>query len=122
MRMNEIVGRKKPPKVLYHVVGPDYRDGEPLISLYRQHKDDAYDIFNTRWPDNGGIGHYHAHYIFFYDNLKDAKSHALQFGGKILAVDPEWIEDLRFETLERPGYWITPYDVPPEALTIFGSG
>jgi hypothetical protein len=67
---------RKIPKVLYHVVGSAYHDGDGLKSLYSQHKDDAYDIFDSRWPDNNGLGHYHAHYIFFYDNLEDAKEHA----------------------------------------------
>ena len=104
------------PKVLYHVVGSNYHDGDGLKSLYKQHKDDAYDIFDSRWPDNNGLGHYHAHYIFFYDNLEDAQEHAMEFGGKILAVDPRYIDDLKFDMLEKPGYWVTSNDVPPIAL------
>lgn len=106
---------KELPDALYHVVGPEWEPGQPLQSLYRQHKDAAYDIYSERWPDAGDLSQYHPHYTMFYDKLEDARQHPGE--GRILKIDPAKV-DLRFDQLEPPGYWITSEDVPPDAITV----
>lgn len=114
------VGGMDRPSELYHVVGPDYVQGEPLRTLYSRLGNDAYDVFAKRWPEAGDLGQYHAHRTFFYDKASDAAEHADVFGGKVLRVDPTKIEDLYLDTLEkshnRPGFWATKSDVPADAL------
>ncbi len=109
------------PKELFHVVGSDYKSGEPLRSLYNQHGTAAYDKFAERWPEAGDLGQYHAHNVFFYDTMKEAQDHAETFGGKVLKIDPSKIDALKRDKLEVPygkksGYWVTDRDVPPEAI------
>jgi hypothetical protein len=112
----ETAGRKIPPR-LYHVVGDNWRPGQPLQSLYRQHGNDSYERFGQRWPDAADFAEYHAHLIFFYDNSRDAEEHAASLGGRVVQVDPDQI-DLRWDDLEAPGYWVTPYDVPGTAVRL----
>jgi hypothetical protein len=78
---------------LYHVC-EDW-DGGDLKSLYRQHGDDAYDMFAEKWPEAGGLGDYHIMYVHLYSSLKAAQDHSEAFGGEILVIkynsdDPEF--------------------------------
>lgn len=113
----ESEGREIPEK-LYHVVGEDWRPGEPLLSLYRQHGNDAYELFCQRWPDATIFSDYHAHLIFFYDNPREAEAHAAALGGRVVEVDSS-VLDLRWDDLEAPGYWVSPYDVPGTAIKLW---
>ena len=103
---------------LYHVVGDAYRDG-PLLSLYDQHGDDAYEIFEARWLEASGAAHYHVHCIFFYETLTEARAHAEDFGSRILQIDPSQVEDLQQDSLEiNDGNYYTRHPVPASAITI----
>lgn len=118
MQIVESAGQMSVPAVLYHVVPDTYHQGDDLISLHRQMGDDAYDEFERRWPESGGLGHYHAHYVMFYDSLEAARDHQKHFGGTILAVDSNELDGVRFDTLEQPGYWVTERPVPSDAITV----
>lgn len=116
-------GAMKAPSELYHVVGSDYTEGQPLKTLYSRLGDKAYDVFAEKWPESGDLGQYHAHRNFFYDNAEDAAQHADVFGGRVLRVDPSKVNDLYLDTLEKsyqkPGFWATKSDVPADALSPF---
>jgi hypothetical protein len=116
MKLVENVTDRPVPSVLYHVAGRGYKVGQPLTSLYSRHGTAAYDKFNRRWPESGGLGEYHAHYVMFYDNLADARAHARS--GKVLAIDPTKLDDLRFDQLEQPGFFVSASDVPADAITV----
>lgn len=111
------------PKELYHVVGPDYRQGDALRSLYARKGEAAYDEFARRWPEAGNLGMDHAHKVMFYDKLDDALSHADAFGGNVLKVDPAKVGGLYLDDLEKSygqsGFWATKDEVPPGALSPF---
>lgn len=107
------------PEELFHVVGKKYKEGQPLLSLYKQHGNKAYDMFNKRWPDAGAdMGVYHANQTMFYDNLKDAQEHAQTYGGKVLKVDPKKVNELFFDEAEKPGFWSTRESVDPDAFVV----
>ncbi len=110
-----MVGSMNVPRRLFHVVGDAWQPGTPLQSLYRQMGPDAYDEFARRWPDAHALVQDHPHKIFFYDSPTAAREHARAFGGKVVKVDPSYVE-LVFDQLEQPGFWATQYDVPAEAL------
>lgn len=74
---------------IYHVA-PENHSGN-LESLYKQHGDDAYEMYATRWPEAGELAQYHAHYVHCYSTLDEAREHTN--GGKIYAVDVEAMED-----------------------------
>jgi hypothetical protein len=122
--IGQLAKDKQAPEKLYHVVSPQHEPGAPLRSLYSQYGDAAYDLFAEKWPEAGNLNQEHAHRVFFYDNLAEAQSHAKQFGGRIIGVDPSKVEGLHFDTLERPygksGYWTTTRDVPAGAQTEAG--
>jgi hypothetical protein len=111
-------GMRETPQELYHVVGEDYKSGDPLRSLYSRKGNAAYDEYAARWPEAGDLVQYHPHQNFFYDTLADAQNHASDFGGKILKVEPSKVEGLHFDKNE--GFWTTRDDVPPDALSPFG--
>ena len=109
---------------LFHVVGDDWREGQPLQSLHRRLGDEAYDVFVERWPDAGDLGQYHAHEIFFYETHEDALDHAANFGGRVVKVDSAKVNGLMRDKLEVPigreGFWSTQEDVPPDAILLLG--
>jgi len=117
--MRRMVDDREVPDTLYHVVGDDYVEGQPLKSLYQQHGDDAYDMFAEKWPEAGDATLSHPHRIFFYETEEAARDHADTFGGRVMKVDPSQIDDefLRFDTEERPGFWVSTGQVPPDGLS-----
>jgi hypothetical protein len=106
----------KTPKELYHVVGPEYQQGQPLKSLYSRKGDKAYDEFAAKWPDAGDLALDHPHKIFFYEDAAKAAEHAADLGGRVVKVDPSKVSGLQFDKLEKPGYYVTRDDVPPDAF------
>jgi hypothetical protein len=104
------------PSRLFHVVAEKADLSRGLKSLFRQFGSKAYDMFAKRWPEAANLGEYHAHNTHFYDNLEAAQFHADQYGGKILEINPQKVDELKFDTLERPGFWTTTSDVPPDAI------
>lgn len=62
-------------------------DGKDLLSLYEQHKDEAYLIYADRWPDGGELGQYHVHYVHLHATLDEARTWQEAVGGVILAVN-----------------------------------
>lgn len=89
---------------IYHVAPADH-SGD-LLSLYRQHGDEAYEIFIERWPDSGVLGDYHADYVHCHATLEKAEDHAAWYGGKIYAIDgAAFVADggkVETDTLEFP--------------------
>lgn len=75
-------------KTIYHVA-PAEHTGD-LLSLYRQHREEAYELYAERWPEAGELGQYHAHYIHCYATLEEARAHT---SGKIYAIDVAAMED-----------------------------
>lgn len=76
-------------------------DGNNLESLYKQHGEDAYEIFATRWPEAGDLAQYHVNVIHLHANLSDAEDFCGEFGGEILVIsDPNGEIDVKNDTLE----------------------
>lgn len=118
MNLTEGKATNVPPPILYHVAGSEYEPGDRLESLYHRLGNEAYDEFDRRWPESGGLGHYHAHLVFFYDELAKARDHAEQFGGTVCRVDTSRVDDLHFNKMEPPGFWTAPGPIPPAAITL----
>lgn len=85
---------------LYHV-SADYVGGD-LMSLYEMYRDEAYELYAQRWPDAGGMGSYHAHYVHLYERLDDAEMFSAEFGGSIYEVDVADLEEIEIDDLEFP--------------------
>lgn len=84
---------------LYHVC-PTW-NGSDLESLYRQHKDEAYEMYADKWPEAGELAQYHTHYIHLHSTLDDAQEYADEYGGEILVIEALDDElDVETDTLE----------------------
>lgn len=112
-----MAGSPAKEQLMYHVA-PEGHSG-PLLSLYKQHGDDAYQMYAGRWPESGNLAQDHAHYVHLHDNLKDAKAFAAQRGGKIYSIDPstladDWIDVIN-DRLEYPHPMVRD-EIPAEYL------
>lgn len=77
---------------IYHVAPADHTGD--LLSLYTQHGDEAYEIFDKRWPDgDNALAQYHVHCVHCWSNLADAQKHLRDFGGKLYAVNAQAMVD-----------------------------
>jgi hypothetical protein len=98
---------------IYHVAPTDHTGD--LLSLYAQHGDAAYDLFSERWPDAGGLCHYHPHYVHCYDTLAEAMEHVEAWGGKVYAIQCAEV-DVERDSLEFDHPMVR--DVVPAAALI----
>ena len=83
---------------LYHV-GPENLTN--IESLYNQMGEDAYEVFEERWPEAAELGIYHAHYIHLWDVLEDARDFADEIGGTVYEVEADGL-DVEIDELEYP--------------------
>lgn len=101
---------------IYHVAPADHTGD--LLSLYRQHGEDAYEIYAARWPEAGELGQYHAHYVHCYATLEEAQAHVND--GKIYAIDVAAMEDdfikVEIDNLEFP-HPIVRDEIPAEYIS-----
>lgn len=76
-------------------------DGSNLESLYKQHGEDAYEMFAAKWPEASELAQYHADIIHLHSNLDDAKEFCEEYGGEILVIsDPDSELNIKIDTLE----------------------
>ena len=101
---------------LYHVAPETYREGESLLSLYAQMGDGAYEEYATRWPDAGGVGLYHAHWVHLYATPEEAEDHRADFGGTVLLINAEGLE-IEEDTLEGAGTYYVKDTIPASNIT-----
>ena len=83
----------------YHVCAK--WDGLNLESLYKQHGEEAYEIFTAKWPEASDLAQYHCNIIHLYATLAEAVEHQEEYGGEILVIDntDEYL-DIKIDTLE----------------------
>ncbi len=104
---------------LYHVAPDGVGAGEELLSLLAQVRrgwltaDEAERQSLARWPDyDGYLASGEADLVHLYETLTEAREHASEYGGHVLAVD---VTDLVVRT-DSEGFPAV-YDVPA-GLTI----
>jgi hypothetical protein len=80
--------------IYYHVC--KRWDGYDLQSLYQRcNKNELQAIkrYAQRWPDAGELAQYHIMYVHCWDNYNDAKQHAHDIRGQILAIDTDILDN-----------------------------
>ena len=69
----------------YHVA--QNWDGNDLTSLYDQHGEQAYELYEAKWPESGNLGSYQVHQVHLYTSAAEAQKHAEIWGGEVLLVE-----------------------------------
>ena len=93
-------------------------DGGDLLSLADQIGEKAaIRQFCKQWPDACEIADVHVHYIHLWDSIRDARRMARYFGGRVLAIDGEFI-DVTMDTSEpNHPHYVTRGPIPATDIT-----
>ena len=84
----------------YYHVTRTWTGGDDLLSLADQlGEEEAVRQFCEQWPDACGIADIHVYYIHLFDTEEDAREMARDLGGRVLAIDGEFI-DVSIDTSE----------------------
>jgi hypothetical protein len=78
--------------------------------------DAAYEEYATRWPEAGGVGLYHAHWVHLYATPEEAENHQDDFGGTILQINSAGLE-IEEDTLEDAGTYYVMDRIPASNIT-----
>ena len=103
----------------YHVCM--YWDGKDLESLYKQHGDEAYEMFAEKWPESGNLSQVHAHVTHLHSSIKEAKEFAAQYGGMILMIDDAGLEITIDDYEYEYPHPVCKHEIPAENIKEFAA-